>query len=145
MVTPSSRCFEDVAVGEPLPTLDIEITMTSLVMYAGATWDFHRYHYDAAFVSEHGLRSPFMDGQMVGALLARQLMGWGGPNAFVRRLGYRLRAMVYAGERILLSGEVAGTTIESGRPLALCTLNVVKADGTDVVLEAAAAVELARR
>src|SRR3990172_278862 len=136
MAAPSSRCFEDVAVGEPLPPLDIEITMTSLVMYAGATWDFHRYHYDPAFVAEHGMHAPFMDGQMVGALLARQLMQWGGPDAFVRRLGYRLRAMVYAGERILLSGKVAATTIESGRPLALCTLNVS---------EAAAAVELARR
>ena len=132
-------------MGEPLPPLDIEITMTSLVMYAGATWDFHRYHYDPAFVAEHGMRAPFMDGQMVGAFLARQLMQWGGPDAFVRRLGYRLRAMVYAGERILLSGEVAGTTIEAGRSLALCTLNVIKADGTDVVREAAAAVELARR
>lgn len=132
-------------MGEPLPPLDIEITMTLLVMYAGATWDFHRYHYDAAYVAEHGLRAPIMDGQMVGAFLARQLMQWGGPDAFVRRLGYRLRAMVYAGERILVSGEVSGTAIEAGRSLALCTLNVVKADGTDVVRGAAAAVELARR
>ena len=132
-------------MGEPLPPLELEITMTSLVMYAGATWDFHRYHYDPAFVAAHGMHAPFMDGQMVGALLARQLMQWGGSDAFVRRLGYRLRAMVYAGERILLSGKVAATTIESGRPLALCTLNVIKADGTDVVREAAAAVELARR
>ena len=132
-------------MGEPLPPLELEITMTSLVMYAGATWDFHRYHYDPAFVAAHGMHAPFMDGQMVGALLARQLMQWGGSDAFVRRLGYRLRAMVYAGERILLSGKVAATTIESGRPLALCTLNVIKSDGTDVVREAAAAVELARR
>jgi len=145
MVAPSSRCFEDVAVGEPLPPLEIEISLTSLVMYAGATWDFHRYHYDPAYVTERGMRAPFIDGQMVGALLARQLMRWGGPNAFVRRLSYRLRGIVYAGERIVLSGAVSGTAVESGRALALCTLNVIKADGTDVVREAAAAVELARR
>ena len=139
------RFFEDVAVGQPLPELSFDISMTSLVMYAGATWDFHRYHYDAAFVSEHGMRGPFMDGQMVGALLARQLMQWGGPDAFVRRLGYRLRAMIHAGERIVLSGRVTGTSAESGRCLALCTLDVVKPDGTDVVRDATAAVELARR
>ena len=132
-------------MGEPLPPLELEITMTTLVMYAGATWDFHPYHYDPAYVTKRGMRAPFMDGQMVGAFLARQLMHWGGPDAFVRRLSYRLRAMVYAGERILVSGEITGTAIEAGRPLALCTLNVVKADGTDVVRGAAAAVELARR
>ena len=136
---------EDIAVGDLLPPLDIEVSLTSLVMYAGATWDFHRYHYDGAYVSERGLRAPFMDGQMAGALLARQLMRWGGPDAFVRRLSYRLRAMVFAGERILLSGEVVETSIELGRSLALCKINIVKSDGTVVVQGAAATVELARR
>lgn len=145
MAALSSRFFEDVVVGEPLPPLEFEISMTALVMYAGATWDFHPYHYDAAYVTQRGMRFPFMDGQMIGALLARQLMSWGGPDAFVRRLNYRLRAMVYAGERILVSGEVTGTTIESGCSLALCKINVVKTDGTEIVRDAAAAIELMRR
>lgn len=74
MTIPRARWIEDVTVGETLPPLEITITLTSLVMYAGATWDFHRYHYDPAFVTALGLPAPLMDGQMVGALLARQLM-----------------------------------------------------------------------
>ena len=46
MTAPRPRWFEDVTVGEALPPLEFDVTLTSLVMYAGATWDFHRYHYD---------------------------------------------------------------------------------------------------
>jgi len=145
MTIPEARWFEDVTVGETLPPLETTITLTSLVMYAGATWDFHRYHYDRTFVESLGMPAPFMDGQMAGALLARLLMQWAGPDAFVRRLSYRLRTMVYAGERIVLRGAVSATTVESARPLALCTLEVLKPDGTHVVRDATAAIELRRR
>ena len=71
MTAPRPRWFDDVTVGETLPPLEFDVTLTSLVMYAGATWDFHRYHYDPEFVAELGMPAPFMDGQMVGALMAR--------------------------------------------------------------------------
>lgn len=137
-----SRSFKDIKAGDALPPLAIDVTLTSLVMYAGATWDFHRYHYDLAYVTERGIRAPFMDGQMVGALLSRQLMQWGGADAFVRRLSYRLRTMVFAGDRILLTGQVTGTQMESGRAIALCSLSIVKPDGAHVVQDAVAAIEI---
>lgn len=145
MTAPCPRWFEDVTVGEVLPTLEFDVTLTSLVMYAGATWDFHRYHYDPEFVAQLGMPAPFMDGQMVGALLARQLMQWGGLDAFVRKLSYRQRGTVYAGDRIMLRGVVSDKSVEAGRALASCTLSVTKADGTDIVSNAIAAVELGRR
>ena len=73
-------------VGEALPPLEFDVTLTSLVMYAGATWDFHRYHYDPEFVAKLAMPAPYMAGQIVGALVARQLMQWGGADAFVRKL-----------------------------------------------------------
>lgn len=139
------RWFEDVTAGEELPALERTITLTTLVTYAGATWDFHRYHYDPAYVAELGFPAPIMDGQMIGGLLAKVLMDWGGPDAFVRKLNYRLRAMVFAGDRIVLRGRVTSTAVENGRALALCALDVVKPDGTEVVRAATAAVELPRR
>jgi acyl dehydratase len=127
------RCFDAIAVGERLPVLQIEATLTSLVMYAAATWDFHRYHYGTRYVNERGFPAPFVDGQMLGALIARQLMQWGGQDAFLRRLSYRLSAMVFAGEQIVFSGQVARTQIDSGRGLAVCRVDIVKPDGTKVV------------
>lgn len=139
------RYFEDVIVGEAIPPLDFAVTLTALVMYAGATWDFHRYHYDDKFVTELGMPAPFMDGQMLGALLARQVMQWGGSDAFIRKLSYRQRAMVYANETIFIRGKVSGTTVEDGRSLVLCTLSVTGPDERMVARDAAAAIELPRR
>jgi acyl dehydratase len=145
MTGPRSRRYDDVAIGDALPAMDFNVTLTSLVMYAGATWDFHRYHYDAAFVAKLGMPAPFMDGQMVGALMTRQLMQWGGGDAFVRKLSYRQRGTVYAGDSIVFRGAVSGKTNESGRALVTCRLSVNTADGTEIVRDASATVELGCR
>jgi len=145
MMAPRIRYFEDVQAGDSLPPLEMDITLTALIMYAGATWDFHRYHYDAAFAAQSGMPAPFMDGQMIGALLSRQLMLWGGGDAFVRRLNYRQRAMVYVNESIVVTGKVTGTAIEDGRPLAQCLMSVIKPDGTAIVRDATGTVELSRK
>ena len=127
---------------EMFPSEEIKLDLTSLVMYAAATWDFHRYHYDAAFVKELGLPAPFVDGQMIGALLASRVMRWGGPNAFVRTLAYRQRATVYVDDTIVIGGAVVSCAVENGRRVAVLNLTVTKSDGTAVVREGAATVNL---
>ena len=129
---------------EPFRSEEIKLDLTSLIMYAAATWDFHRYHYDGAVAASLGFPAPFMDGQMIGALLARQLMAWGGADAFVRKLSFRLREMVFADDTIVITGSVKGKLIDKGRPCAVCALSVTKADGTVVVRDASASVELGR-
>jgi acyl dehydratase len=145
MIQPAKRFFEDVSVGESLPALEFVVTLTSLITYAGATWDFHRYHYDAALAAALGYRGPFMDGQMCGAMLARQLMRWGGPDAFVRKLSYRLREMVFVDDAIVVTGAVKDKVVDNCRCLALCTMTVTNADGASVIRDATAVVELTRR
>jgi acyl dehydratase len=137
------RRFEDVVPGEALPGFSFDMTLPALVLYGAATWDFHRLHYDVPFAQAAGMRAPIMDGQMAGGLLARLLMQWGGPDAFVRRLSYRLRTPVFLGEHILLRGSVAG--LDAARGWVLCRIDIVKDDGSEVVREATAAVELPRR
>lgn len=127
---------------EPFPSEEIKLDLTSLIMYAAATWDFHRYHYDTAFVKELGLPAPFVDGQMIGALLASRLMRWGGPNAFVRKLGYRQRTTVYVDETIVIGGAITSCAHENGRRIAVLNLTVTKQDGTPVVRDGAATVDL---
>jgi acyl dehydratase len=137
------RHLDQVRIGEALPEIAFDVTLTALVTYAAATWDFHRLHYDTAFATAAGMRAPIMDGQMAGGLLARQAMRWGGRDAFLRRLSYRLRTPCFVGERILLRGEV--TAVDDAKAWALCRMDIVKTDGAVVVQDASAAVELPRR
>lgn len=128
--------------GDTLPSETITCDLTSLVVYAAATWDFHRYHYDAAFVKTIDMPAPFVDGQMIGALLASRLMRWGGPDAFVRKLAYRQRTTVFVDESIILGGKVTARSVENGRKLVTFNLSVHKSDGTFIVRDGTATVDL---
>ena len=142
-IDPSTRFVEDVRVGDALPVLERDVSLTDLVIYAGATRDFHRLHYDAALAAAHGLRAPVMDGQMLGALIARLVTGWGGPDAFLCRLSYRLRQPVVVGDRIRLAGSVVAT--DPANALVSCEVDVLVPQGAFVVRGATAAIRLPTR
>ena len=89
------------------PELAHTIGLIDAVAYAGATWDWHRLHYDPAYAAGMGLDSPVVDGQMLGALLARQVLDHLGSSAFLRTLDFRLKSMVSVGETVRCSAETA--------------------------------------
>ena len=123
MTTPTLRA-RDLRVGDPIPTLERTLDLVRMVAYAGATWDWHRLHYDPAYMAERGIERPVVDGQMLGALLAEALIDWLGPRAFIRRLGFRLRAMVFAGDTVRCEGEVTAVADEEGRSVVKVTQRV---------------------
>lgn len=96
----------DVAVGMTVPPLTRTITLPDMVAYAGATWDWYRLHYDRDWLNEHGFAAPVVDGQMFGALLAEAVQDWLGPRAMLRRLHFRFRELVFAGETVRCTGRV---------------------------------------
>ena len=92
--------------GEPLPVLERTITLADMVAYAGATWDWHRLHYDASYVEAAGLPKPVVDGQMLGALMAEQILDALGPKAFITNLAFKFRSMVYAEDIVRVEAEL---------------------------------------
>jgi acyl dehydratase len=96
------------SVGTEVPPLVRTIDLPAMVAYAGATWDWHRLHYDPAYAAERGLPGPVVDGQVFGALLAEMLRDWLGPDAALRRMTFRFARPVFAGETVRCSGTVTG-------------------------------------
>ena len=99
------------------PELTHTIGLTDAVAYAGSTWDWHRLHYDPAYAAESGLEAPVVDGQMLGALLARQVLDHLGPSAFLRNLDFRLKSMVSVGETVRWTAEAVSTEEADGGAL----------------------------
>lgn len=91
-----------------IPDLVREITLPRMVAYAGATWDWHRLHYDLEYVTARGLPAPVVDGQMLGALLAEQVQDHFGPDAFITEMEFRFGAMVFAGDTVTIRAEETG-------------------------------------
>ena len=102
--------MSDPRVGERLPDLERTLGIVDLVMYAGATWDWYRWHYDAAAAAEARLPGPLVDGQMLGALLARHALEWAGPRARVKRMRFRFASMVFAGDTVRCESTVTAAT-----------------------------------
>lgn len=139
------RYFEDVKIGEELPVMRKEINLARMMAYGAATWDFIRIHYDADYVREQGFKGPFVDGQMMGGFLAQHVQDWAGADAFLRKLGFRNRVMVYPGDVITCHGVVTGTLLEGGEALVECDLWMENQNGERVVQPASAVVRLPQR
>lgn len=89
-----------------IPDLERELTLTDLVVYAGATWDWHRMHYDTDFARAKGMAAPVVDGQMLAALVAAQVESALGPQWRLSTLAFRFRNLVVAGSSIRSHVEV---------------------------------------
>lgn len=98
--------------GDQLPVLERHIDLADMVAYAGATWDWHRLHYDPQYLAERGLDRPVVDGQMLGALMAEQVLDAVGAGGFIRNLAFRFRSMVFAGETVRCAGSVTAVDDE---------------------------------
>ncbi len=74
--------------------------------YGAATWDWHRMHYDQNYARAVGLPDVVLDGQAQGTFFARAVVDWLGPTAFIRKLSFRMRAMLFPGDTVRCEGEV---------------------------------------
>jgi acyl dehydratase len=85
------------------------LDLATIVAYGAATWDWYGMHYDPQIVAEAKLPAPIVDGQMLGALLAKHALGSAPEGARVTHMSFRFKAMVFAGDTVRCTGEVASS------------------------------------
>lgn len=122
------------AGGLSIPVLERKIETADMVAYAGATWDWHRMHYDLAYANGAGFAGLIVDGQVFGALLAECLQDWIGPEAFITNLSFRFKVPVLAGQSVRCGGQ----TTNSSDGLIHCNLIVEVVNEIGEVLATAA-------
>jgi acyl dehydratase len=130
----------DLNPGDVMPGAEKTLSSHDLMMYGAATWDWHRLHYDDGFARDMGLPAPVLDGQIYGALFAKQAISWLGPKAFIRRLKFRMRAMAFPGDTLRLEGRVSEVRAEADGAVAVLHQQVMKGD--EIVAEATTEVHL---
>ena len=119
--------MKNVKVGDQVPALTKHCTLTSMIAYAGATWDWHRLHYDDDYLKSKGLSAPVVDGQVFGAYVVQAIQDWLGESAFISELDFRYAGLVFAEEHVQESGE---TTAVSASEVSLSLkIDVIDANG----------------
>jgi acyl dehydratase len=119
--------MKNVKVGDQVPVLTKHCTLTSMIAYAGATWDWHRLHYDHEYLESKGLAAPVVDGQVFGAYVVQAIQDWLGESAFISELDFRYAGLVFAEEHVQVSGEV--TEVSSTEVSLSLKIDVVDAKG----------------
>jgi acyl dehydratase len=105
--------FDDVAVGDELPTLDYEVTATTVVLGALATRDWRPMHHDKDFaVERNGTQDIFLNTPNQAAWFERYLTDWTGAHGRLARVTFRMKGSVFPGDTMSLQGVVESTEVD---------------------------------
>lgn len=105
--------YGDVAVGDSLPELAVEVTATTVVLGAIASRDWRPMHHDFKFATErNGVANIFLNTPNQAAWFERYLTDWAGPHARLGSMTFRMRTSVFPDDTMTFSGTVTETTTD---------------------------------
>jgi hydroxyacyl-ACP dehydratase HTD2-like protein with hotdog domain len=137
--------YEDVAVGDRMPTLTVTVDETQLFFFSAATYNGHRIHYDKEWArTVEGYDDVLVHGPLQAALLARAIGDWIGGRGRLVSFSVQNRAVAYPGQPLSFGGEVTGKRLaENGT--GLLDLEIAGRRDATVLMPGTATVELPRR
>ena len=129
--------WEDLFVGTQLHEREYgPLTITDFVRYQGASGDFNPIHHDDAFAKSAGFPEPFSVGMLQAGILGSYVTDlFGAEN--VRRFSVQFREQVWAGDRLICTGEVVaisdGADAGTGERSIDLKLNVARVGGGSAI------------
>jgi len=105
-----SICFEDVAVGDELPSLTRgPLTTPHLMRWSAAFENWHKIHYDAPFATGHDkLPGLLVNGSLKQQFVIQLLKDWAGSTGWVWKASFQFRAMNVVNETLSVWARVTG-------------------------------------
>lgn len=137
--------YDDVAVGESIPTLTVTVDETQLFFFSAATYNGHRIHYDKEWArTVEGYDDVLVHGPLQAALLARAIADWIGGRGRLVSFSVQNRAIAYPGQVLAFGGEITGKRLAEGGA-GLVDLDLSGRRESAVLMPGTATVELPRR
>ena len=98
--------FDEVSVGDELPTLVLPITPTVIVAGAIASRDYQDVHHDRDLAQRRGSKDIFMNILTTNGYVGRFVTDWAGPEAILQKVDIRLGVPNYPNDTMELRGRV---------------------------------------
>lgn len=106
--------YDDVEVGQEIPTETEVIDQAQLIRYAGASGDFNPLHWEEEFAAEVSPTGGVIAHGMLNAgLVSRVVTAWAGGPEKVKRLSTSFRAPCPVGSTVTIGGEVVETDAQA--------------------------------
>jgi acyl dehydratase len=103
---PSTLRFEEVSVGDTLPSLELPLTRTLIISTAIASRDYQDVHHDPVLANQRGSKDIFMNILSTNGLVGRYVTDWSGPATVLTDVNIRLGAPNYPDDTMTLTGSV---------------------------------------
>jgi acyl dehydratase len=107
MTSQKTKRFDEVALGEQLPTMAIPITVHLIAGGAIATRDYFPGHHDLEAARALGSPHIFMNILTTNGLVQRFVESWAGPESRLKTLKIKLGAPNYPGDSMTLNAQVS--------------------------------------
>jgi len=108
------RLVGEVAVGDRLPALGHDVTVSTVVLGAVAARDWRPMHHDPEFArARNGVADVFLDTPTQAAWFERYLTDWAGPTGRLGRLDLRMGRPVVAGDSMVLAGAISAVEVDA--------------------------------
>jgi acyl dehydratase len=129
------RYFEDVELGTQIPEREYgPHSLVTAVFWASVQENAGPLHFDREYVREfRGAKSVVASGQLRQSFLARTLLDWGGPRAFLRAMNCRNTAQTYEGDMLRYSATVVEKSADPEQPWIVCELDGRNQDGEQIL------------
>ena len=134
--------YEDVGVGDQIPTLNVTVDETQLFFFSAATYNGHRIHYDKEWArTVEGYDDVLVHGPLQAALLARAIGDWIGGRGRLVAFSVQNRAVAHPGQLLSFGGEVTAKRL-SDDGTGLVDLEIAGRRDATVLVPGSATVEL---
>jgi acyl dehydratase len=133
--------MSELAVGDELPPLQVRVTRSDLIRYAGAALDFNPIHWNERLAREVGLPDVIAHGMLTMALAGRLVTDWVGDPGKVVEYGVRFtRPVVVPDDEVGALVELTGKVGERREDGTIRLDITAKFDGRTVLGKAVAVV-----
>jgi hydroxyacyl-ACP dehydratase HTD2-like protein with hotdog domain len=133
--------FEELGEGHEIPPFRVTLSKLQMMMYAAATWNPNRVHWDSDFGRERGYADANIAGPMLGDYLAEMLVQWIGDPSRLRTLEFFNRDLAFPDDTLICRGKVKGRRREGNTELIDCQVWVENQKG-GVLVQGSALVSL---
>jgi len=108
--------FEDITVGQEIPSLEKSVNTVNITMYLSAVWLIDRIHFDYPFATQRrGLPNIVAPGNMAADYYVQLLSGWAGEKGNLRKLSVQFRNFMVPGDILVCGGKVTAKYIRDGK------------------------------
>lgn len=111
---PTQVYWEDVEVGQEIPSLVKRPTHIQMLMWGAAVDDYNPMHADNEIAARAGYREPIVFGPLIFSFLEQMLTSWMGVDGWLKKITVRHNEPAFAGDDVICKGKITDKYVKDG-------------------------------